>query len=184
MKLVGTCVGALCVLGASAMNAQAEDDQRDINGFGFGAGIAIQLGQNAVDKAELDEAHIVRVTQEADARVGIVLEGHYLFDMWQTEGERSTDIGLGPFLAVQTGDNNNIIDSVGLGVMMGLSRHDRDERGWGNSFNIGLGVMFDPTVQKLGDGIVANEPLPAEESQIRYRQEHAYRGVIMITYSP
>jgi len=114
---------------------------------------------------------------------------HYLFRL--NDGNNGTQVGLGPLVAVQMGSDDKIVDAIGLGVMMGFRRTKDDDDpdnnnrdgSWGNRFNIGLGVMFDPNVQKLGDGLVRNEPLPAGDS-LRYREEHAYRGVIVVTYSP
>jgi hypothetical protein len=157
-----------------------ENQDSGLDAFGFGVGLALQLGQNAVEEATVD-AGLVRVTREADALAGLVLEGHYLFQVG-TRGD--TEIGLGPFVAVQAG-SPDVVDSAGIGIMIGMRRAaGSDSPGWGRGFNIGIGAMFDPNVKKLGDGIFRNEPLPPGETSIRYREEHAIRGVIMVTYSP
>ena len=52
---------------------------------------------------------------------------------------------------------DDVIDSLGIGVMVGMRRSPKSD----NSLNIGLGLIVDPNSQLLGDGIVANQPLPA-----------------------
>jgi hypothetical protein len=39
-----------------------------------------------------------------------------------------------------------------------------------SSWNFGIGLRVDPKAQVLGDGLVANQPLPAMDS-IRYKTE-------------
>ena len=114
--------------------ADCEEKQKpktpEWNNFGFGTGLGIQLGQNAVEEASVDENNIVRVDKEADGTAGLIFEGHYLFEVVKMPGklEHSTHWGLGPFVAVQAGSDDSIIDSVGLGLMIALKRRQKIHR--------------------------------------------------------
>ena len=48
--------------------------------------------------------------------------------------------------------------------MFAFRKNDSDK-----SLNIGVGYAWDPSVRVLGDGIVEGAPLPAGETQIRYK---------------
>lgn len=147
-------------------------------------------GERRVRTAELVN-NLVRVTEADNARARLILESHYFFtphgnflfglendicprSRSAKQGEASSctdriDFGFGPFVAVQPG-SGAIIDAVGAGLMVGLRR-----RGEGNdSFNFGIGMLYDVDTRVLGPGIVANQPLPPGETQIRYqRREQA-----------
>jgi len=52
-----------------------------------------------------------------------------------------------------------------------------------DSFNIGIGVVVDPSAKVLGDGITENQPLLAGETQVRFK-ETSQKGIfIMVSYS-
>ena len=51
------------------------------------------------------------------------------------------------------------------------------------SFNLGVGVVVDPDTRVLGDGIVANQPLPAGETEIRYLEEMQTGLLILASFS-
>ena len=61
-------------------------------------------------------------------------------------------------------------------LMIGF-RRDRETS---ESFNIGIGVVIDPNVQTLGEGITANMPLPTGETAIRYT-ERMQTGLLILT---
>jgi hypothetical protein len=74
--------------------------------------------------------------------------------------------GIGPFIAIQPG-TDDIIEAVAAGVMMGFRYDSKSSQ----SFNLGIGWVVDPNTRVLGEGIVANEPLPDGETTIRYKEE-------------
>jgi len=114
--------------------------------------------------------------------VGFVLEAHYFFRAREFGGGTtcsSTDpiyqlncneVATGPFVAIEVGGGttstpaaNGPITAYALGWMIGL-RHPSVSVSPTSSWNFGVGLRIDPKSQVLGDGIVANQPLPAGES--------------------
>ncbi len=63
--------------------------------------------------------------------------------------------------------------------MLGLRRPGEETA----SFNIGIGVLYDLNVRVLGEGVVANQPLPPGETEIRYLEEEQSGLLIMTSYS-
>jgi hypothetical protein len=49
-----------------------------------------------------------------------------------------------------------------------------------SSWNLGVGLRVDPKVRVLGDGIVADQPLPAGETQVRFKDD-AQLGVMVLS---
>lgn len=149
----------------------------EFGGMTFGTGISVAFnGKTKSTTAELDPNGIVRVTEENSAVARIVLESHYLFtcddatkdkDNWCYDNRLAAS-GHGPFVAFQPGDKE-VIQAIGFGWMLAF-RHTKAET---KSWNIGLGVMVDPKVQVLGDGITANQALPGE-TQVRYKNTARY----------
>jgi hypothetical protein len=81
--------------------------------------------------------------------------------------------GVGPFLSLQT-SSESAVDSVGIGLMAGLRNDPRKD----TSFNLGIGVQWDSRVRQLADGFVAGQPLPAGETEIRFKQKGRARLMI------
>jgi len=52
-----------------------------------------------------------------------------------------------------------------------------------SSWNFGIGLRVDPAAQVLGDGIVANQPLPAGETTIRFKNEVHYGVMLLSSFS-
>jgi len=50
------------------------------------------------------------------------------------------------------------------------------------SWNFGIGLRIDPKSQVLGDGLVANQPLPANDS-IRYKTEPRAGVMLLSSFS-
>ena len=155
-------------------------------GFGFGVGISADFdwgGKRVVD-AELAN-NIVRVKDStSNVNVGLVLEAHYfLVDeyLWPRTAVKAmvckltycdTEVGFGPFVAVEAGTSTpgaavkGPITAYALGLMVGL-HHPKATTSW----NFGIGLRIDPSTKVLGDGILANQPLPPGETAIRFKQE-------------
>lgn len=139
--------------------------------FGLGVGISFSWDLGSDDRisdAQVVDG-IVRVSDADNGLARIVLEGHYFFptQSWWSHG---------PFILVQPGEEE-IIDALGLGWMLGFKREKSD----GNSFNLGLGFIADPNVKTLGDGIEKNQPLPGNETEVRFSEET--QGGIAIVFS-
>jgi hypothetical protein len=172
-----------------------------LDGLGFGAGIALSFGQSRVNSAvAAGPTNIVRVQDNSGVSAGIVLESHYFFvppaDRILGSAQAIT-WGHGPFIAVDastgtsTTTSSTIFADISMGWMVGFRRitplfnptplpagtQQADNHSW----NIGVGLHVNPKASVLGDGIVANMPLPAgETSPIRLKSEPRY-GVILLT---
>jgi hypothetical protein len=175
----------------------ASDGDRSLGGIKFGAGIGFtyDLGTHDRIKAATVANGIVRVTEEDNVRARLLLESHYFFLPKATFfGLRPNDWGIGPFIALQGGPED-IVQGVGGGLMIGLKRvrTDPDSRGGepdgksadvdGSSFNLGFGVFYDLGVQTLGDGIVANQPLPPGETEIRFAKRSQSGFIILSSFA-
>ena len=134
--------------------------------------------------------NIVRIKETEDVTVGIVLEAHYFFfqgvfgattlsPMWNRPW------GTGPFVAIELGGGgstgNNPISAYALGWMVGFKQppDPATKKSPDLSWNFGLGLRVDPGARVLGDGLVANEPLPLND-QIRYKTSPRY-GLMVVS---
>ncbi len=174
---------------AAAEAAEAAEEETVKNTFAglqFGVGLSLTLdsGSNErVTSAQLVN-DIVRIDNEDNAIARVMLETHYFFTpdtcLFGLSRDdvcsllKGKEWGWGPFIAIQPGDGD-IIDAIGAGVMLGFRRPGRED-----SFNIGIGAVVDPNARILGDGIKANQPLPAGETEIRYKEKEQW-GVVLIT---
>ena len=177
----------------SVTTAQAP---KPLDGLGFGAGLALSFGQSRVNSAvAVGPKNIVRVTDGGNVLAGIVFESHYFFVPPATQLLGSAlpiTWGHGPFIAVDASTSattgSAVIAGLSLGWMVGFRRltpplpseapvYTADN----NSWNFGVGLRVDPKATVLGDGIVANMPLPAgETSPVRLKSEPRY-GVMFLT---
>jgi len=143
-----------------------------------GISATFDLGENdRVTEAELVNG-IVRVTDKDNVRARIMLESHYFFKpkgSFGLTGTSSEEWGYGPFIALQPG-TDEIIEAIGFGGMVGFRRgKDSDQ-----SFNIGLGVVYDPNTQTLGPDIIDGQALPMGETEIRYLEQDQV-GLLLLT---
>jgi len=154
-------------------------------GFGMGVGLSISLGgDDRIDEAEVDPNGIVRVTRTANTVPRILLETHHFFSLRSREiktGVRTTTLGHGPFVAIQSSDDA-LLDSVAFGWLFGIRKPSSDDTGTA-SFNAGIGMVVDRQVRTLGDGLTENRALPAGETEIRYKDESRYGLLLMSSYT-
>jgi len=130
---------------------------------------------NRIDEAKLVN-NVVRVTEERNDIPRIMLESHYFFlpDTTFLRAVEPKNWGHGPFVAIQPG-SEEIIEAIGFGWMIGFKRENSE-----SSWNIGAGLVVDPNVKILGDGIEENKPLPAGETEIRFKETSQW-GVLIVT---
>jgi hypothetical protein len=174
--------------------------------LGFGAGVAVTFGQPRVTSAvAVGPSNIVRVTDSSNVMAGLVFESHYFFVPQVDFGwglVTKGNWGTGPFVAVDasTSDGSTVIAGVSMGWMVGFRRTKLTPvaRLDGNgkmellgqtsvpdttipSWNFGVGFRVDPRATVLGDGIVANAPLPpGETNPVRLNKVPRY-GVMLLT---
>lgn len=140
--------------------------------FGIGLGITIDPEPDQVDSAQLING-IVRIEQSSNNKAQLMLETH----MWLKTFNGGLH-GIGPFVAIQASESD-LLDAMGIGLMYGI-RTDAESP---QSLNIGLGYFLRNEVQKLGAGLEANQPLPAGETEIRYRTESDDNIVLTISFT-
>lgn len=104
-------------------------------------------------------------------------EGKPPYECKRFIGLEQGQYAIGPFIAVQPG-TDEIIEALGGGFMVGLRR----QKGLG-SFNLGFGVVVDPSVKVLGSGIEEDKPLPTGETQIRFREKTQAGFLILASFS-
>jgi hypothetical protein len=172
-------------------------------GIGWGIGLAadFDIGGTRVNSATVVN-NIVRVTDTSNnVNVGFVLEAHYFFkarEFGSTKNCRSnnvvdalncTDLATGPFVAIEIGGGTNATPNSGpitgyaLGWMIGVRHPDLTLMTPNSSRNFGIGLRVDPKAQVLGDGIVANQPLPIGESATLVRTKTEPRAGLMLLSS-
>jgi len=86
---------------------------------------------------------------------------------------------------------NNVLTAFALGWMIGLRQptwnlttHEATYTSMA-SWNLGIGLRIDPSVQVLGDGITANAPLPPGESStpVRLKTTQGYGLILVSSFS-
>lgn len=180
---------ASLILSAAALSPIANAatySQKDFLGLGLGVGIALTAdagrGKDRVESATVING-IVRVEEERSSEARIVLESHYFFKSekaFPLGNVPASDWGHGPFMVVQPGERE-IVNAIGFGWMLGFRRGDplvpRE------SWNVGLGVLIDPNAKVLGDGLEKDKPLPAGETNVRYKTEAESSIVLIFSFS-
>lgn len=153
-----------------------EEGVETFHGLKFGVGVALTVGigeKPCVESASIVEGY-VRVDKERDATATVMLESHYFFEM-PPIGKNKKEWGLGPFVAIQPGGSDEIIEAFGIGAMIGFRREPKGTSSW----NFGVAYIVDPSVKVLGDGFEENEPPPANETEVRFK-EVADTGILVI----
>ena len=105
---------------------------------------------------------VVRVDAKQNDSVRPWVEVHAWFAEWGGTLEKPK-WGLGPFVAVAPG--SSFVDAVGMGVMLG--RKYQTVANNNLSFNLSIGGALELNAKVLGDGISANQLLPAGETIAR-----------------
>ena len=151
---------------------EEEDSYEDFisNNFGIGLSATVDLGSHDRIKSAGVVNGVVRVEEDDDVNLRVMLELHRFMYTSKKDGR----FGIGPFVGVQNGEDH-AIEAFALGVMFGF-RYPGETK----SLNIGFGGVVDPSVQILGDGLEADQPLPKGESEIRYKTTEQW-GVICVT---
>jgi hypothetical protein len=181
-------VCGLLSAGSALAQTDAATSTKSFEGLNFGVGLALIFpfdrdgGANV--EAEIDGNNIVRITRESKRTPAILLESHYLFKKQASTMVRNSVTGAeeksglwfcpvgntcshGPFVAIQaSSESGATISAYGLGWMLAYKRNG--EATDSSSWNIGLGYVVRTGVQQLGDGLSANQALPAGD-KLRYK---------------
>jgi len=156
--------------GEAKVKGSDDAEEKSFLGANWGLGIGAVFGTGGVDEAEVVNG-IVRVKKDSDDTVSVFSEIHRFFRLpGRTQKEKMEDneirVGYGPFVAIQSSDDD-IIDAFSVGLMLGW--RPRGESG--TAFGIGIGLVLDPSVQVLGDGLIEGQPLPDGETEIRFKTQ-------------
>jgi hypothetical protein len=170
--------------------------EKDFLGVNWSLGIALSVdlsGDERIDDAELVNG-VVRVKEESSANVGFFWEVHkyWLNNKGRCLNKKKknktspcdqpdqthefANWGLGPFVGITT-TQDDLIDSFSIGAMFG-----RSTLGDRASLNFGLGLIYEPGVQVLGDGILADMPLPEGETAIRFKKEDRWGALVAVSF--
>ncbi|HLX16359.1 MAG TPA: hypothetical protein VKS24_14285 [Bradyrhizobium sp.] len=212
---VGLAVASLCYIWlAQAAAAQAVNiPDTKLAGINWGIGLAadFDLGGTRVNTATVVN-NIVRVTDSSNnVNVGFVLEAHYFFKAVErcynsgkpaankdakpdnlADALSCTDFATGPFVAIEIGGGTNpaanggLVTGYALGWMIGFRHPDFAKMMTPSStWNLGIGLRVDPKSQVLGDGIIANQPLPIGESPtlVRLKTEPRYGLMLLSSFT-
>lgn len=200
---------ALCAAATLAASATAQDkpdpppEQKSpapnpkvsttqLEGWGFGAGLSLSIFKKdqRIENAEVING-IVRVTEDQRVLTRVMLETHYL-SRWWTEKlgmeDRCMDrgkikeCGIGFFIAAQPGTTNTI-EAIGGGVMYGHRRNPGPSDTDTSAFNFGIGLVVDPYAKTLGDGIQKDQPLPAGETVVRFKERPIWGWLLFASFS-
>ena len=168
-------------------------------GLGWGIGIATDFDMRGARVANAAIVNnVVRIT-DTSSNVGIsfVLEAHYFLRDYRFGFNKTgicapddplncTELAHGPFVAIEVGGGNTAtpaasgpITAYAMGWMVGMRHSNASTASW----NFGLGLRVNPKSQILGDGIYANQLLPAGETAIRYKTEPRYGVMLLSSFS-
>jgi hypothetical protein len=158
----------------AARAKQVADAEVDFMGMKWGLGFGFSFStSDAIDEAEIVNG-IVRATSDNKQQPRAVLEFHKYF--WCNDSFRDGTRGCGPFIAV-TASPENVLAGVGLGFMYGR-RISVDDPG---GFSVGVGAILDAKVKDLADGFTENQPPPAGETSVRFREKARWSLLIFAT---
>ena len=175
---------------AAKTDEQKTEEKRksDFLGLNFGVGFALtwdltdrRIGGGAVTQVN----NIVRVEDDTNFFPKFVLESHYFFEgnlickAFMKKKEDSSNLcGWGPFVAIETG-TGSIINGVGVGIMHGFRYDEKSKSSW----NLGFGAFVEPSVKVLGDGFAKNQPMPAGETQLRFKDTSLWSIMMLLSFS-
>jgi len=147
--------------------------------FGLGAGYAFGRGPGRVTASVVN--NVVRVSSDITDGPRIFLEAHY-YPEFIPFTTKSGNFGWGPFATFETGAGGSTsstgLTGFGLGIMAGFKVSNTSSSG----FNVGVGYLWEGNVQTLGDGIIANQPLPTGETQVRYKNRSVGALAVLFSY--
>jgi hypothetical protein len=142
--------------------------------FGLGVGVTSTFSNRQVRSAQVVNG-TVRVDDAARTAASVLLESHYFFT-----NECHPLWAHGPFVGIKPGgENNQIIESIGLGWMWGF-RHAKTSN---SSWNIGVAGTITPNARLLGDGVSRNQPLPAGETEVRFKNATLGGVMVLVSFS-
>lgn len=151
-------------------NAKA---QSDLDNFGFGLGIgSVILASPTTDitSAVIDHNTVV-VTGEEKYKMGF-----WLTASWINDDFPSDFIGWGPFVGVQLGGDNQLVNSFAAGIDFSFKRLQPKLP---LDFQLGYGIT---RIKSLADGYTAGNAPPEGASQPLFKDSTAKGFVFIVSY--
>jgi hypothetical protein len=162
--LLGVSSLAVCPTASAAQSTTASDSDPQAfcsNLFkakcGLLVGMAVNVGRSTAKNASV-VGDLVRVSSNDDLKLAGMGYINYPFEL-------KNGYKIGPYFGVGTPTSGGETFSYGGGLLFNLPK--KETRAYGLA--IGLGVLFSPGVQVLGDGIIEGKLLPKGETQVRYK---------------
>lgn len=183
-KIVLSLLGVLLLCLAQVIYATDEEKKTEAkpskeesfwDTFGVGLAVTTNLGkERSIQEAQLVNGN-VRITSERQVVPRLMLEKHwYLSNDWKGSYKPGLFIG-----ASLLGDRQ-VMDAVAFGFLAGF----KPNPGTTTTHNLGIGIALQPYSRVLGDGLSKNQPLPAGETQIRYKETNRTALIFFYTYTP
>lgn len=185
MKQFALSFLAVTLLGITSVGQAAEEEKKPEakppkeesfwDTFGVGLAVTTNLGrERSIQEAQLVNG-IVRVTSERQVVPRLMLEKHWYFrDDWKG-GYKP-----GMFVGASLLGERQVMDAVALGALVGF----KPNSGTTTTHNLGIGIALQPYSRVLGDGLTKDQPLPAGETQIRYKETNRTALILFYTYTP
>ena len=142
--------------------------EENFDKFGFGLGFGVILLKNSDITNVIVDSGTVRVIGEEKNKMGFWLTTSWINDEFPT-----TQIGVGPFFGVQLGGNNDIINSIALGIDFSFKRLGAKLP---LDFQIGYAVT---RIKVLADGYIENSPPPGAATQV-LTKDTTEKGIVFI----
>ncbi|RJP76454.1 MAG: hypothetical protein C4522_17865 [Desulfobacteraceae bacterium] len=143
----------------------------ELDNFGFGLGLGLMILNKPDITSAIVENDIIRVTGEEKNKMGFWLTVSWIHDSWPTQ-----QVGLGPFLGVQLGGNNDLVNSIAAGVDCSLKRISPKLP---VDFQLGYGVT---RIKILADGYESNSAPPSGSTQVLLKDTTKGGWVFICSY--
>lgn len=173
---------------ATTITEATTEEQFKKWGFAAGVGAVFMGGGREVENASADSAGVVRADFKSKTRLGVIMEGHYLFPRKAKSQQNAAKVtralsqnlpadvsDFAPGLMVGAEVSENTIRSLGLGLILSWRRFEADKAKGGLTqkvaFNIGAMYLVESNVKMLADGFRDGSTLPSGQTAIRFKQD-------------
>ncbi len=168
---------------ATVPDAQVKESD-DIWNY-FSAGILMNyIPKDVIEAAEVRGGKI-RVAKRRNFSAAVGLQAFYAFPFltstWGVKNDdgsytKTAESGWGPYVAASL-STERIVSTIGVG----LGYQSRSQTA---GIRIGLGVVFEPAAQYLAVDFPEDGDAPAESEGVRYVEQTAIGGQLMLTFVP
>lgn len=139
-------------------------------GFGIGFGI-VYLDKPDITQAVVDNGKVI-VTGEEYEKLGI-----WLTTSWVHDRRPSRSVNFGPYLGVQLGSNDQIVNSISIGLDFSFKKPPPE---FPLDFQFGWAWTRTKT---LADGYAENGDVPEGSSQVITRDIISHGPIVLVSYN-